>query len=147
MRRHLAKNDKEMEWKHSLYKPIINIFFHHVLVVVRPKKFLNFKRDPSVIFQSQEQVIIIQVLRGRLKSYSDSMRQIVKFVHRRNVWVRVAEQSEGRKDTLQQDVDCIPEWFRLDVVYRKHDVIVCLDDVHLGKVWIMDSTKESSFQT
>ena len=136
-----------MEWKHSLYKPIINIFFHHVLVVVRPKNLLDFKRDTSVIFQSQEQVIIIQVFRGRLKSYSESMRQVVQFLHRRNVWVGVADQSEGRKDTSQQDVDCTPEWFRLDVVHRKHDASVCLDDVQLGKVRIMDISKERSFQT
>ena len=46
---------------------------------------LDFKHDPSVILQIQEQVIIIQVFRGRLKSYSDSMRQVVQFVHHRNV--------------------------------------------------------------
>ena len=136
-----------MEWKHSLYKPIIKIFFHHVLVFVRPQNLLDLKRDPSVIFQSQEQVIIIQVFRVRLKIYSDSMQQVVQFVYLRNVWVGVAEQSEGRKDTSQQDVDCTPEWFRLDVVHRKHDVIVCLDDVQIGKVRIVYSSKEISLQT
>ena len=56
-----------MELKYSLYKTIINIFCHHALVVVGPKHLLDFNYNPSVIFQIQEQVIIIQVFRGRLK--------------------------------------------------------------------------------